>query len=203
MDKSTLKAGLLLAMPQSSDPNLSGTVLLLIEHGGRRSLSLMINRPSDIRASELLASLGTPWRGKESDVVWSGGPVSPHQGWVLHDAAAATPQAAGTFSITPTISVSTTPERLRVLASEPPGRIRILLGSLDWAVGQLAEAVSRGGACTDATPELVFDTAHELLWERVQSIGEKRLVADGGLGGAIRRIFGQRRAVPTAIARRK
>lgn len=33
MDESILKSGLLLAMPRSSDPNLSGAVLLLVEHG--------------------------------------------------------------------------------------------------------------------------------------------------------------------------
>jgi len=201
MNESILRSGLLLAMPRSSDPNLSGTVLLLVEHRARRSLTLAINRPSSVTANELLASLGMPWRGRGSDVVWCGGPVEPHKGWVLHDTLA-TPQTAGTISITPAISISTTPERLRALASDPTRGIRILLGSIDWAVGELAGAVLRGGVYTEATPDLVFDTAPELLWRRVQSIGAALPDTGGGLRGAILRLLGKR-AIPKAIMHRR
>lgn len=80
-----------LAVTGFSGSELSGAVLLLVEHGAQRSLTLAINRPSRVTAGELLASLNMTWRGRESDVVWSGGPVASHNGWVLHDAPAMPP----------------------------------------------------------------------------------------------------------------
>jgi putative AlgH/UPF0301 family transcriptional regulator len=165
MDESILKSGLLLAMPRSSDPNLSGAVLLLVEHGAQRSLTLVINRPSPVAASELLASLNMTWRGRESAVV-------DH------------------------------PRTLARPRERPSSRDPYLAGQHRLAVGQLAGAMSRGGVYTEASPDLVFDTAPDLLWKRVQSIGAALPDTGGGLSGAIRRLLGKR-VIPRAIMRRR
>src|SRR5215510_5305745 len=85
MAQSNLAPGLLLAMPQLQDPNFTRSVVLMIEHGDSGSFGLVINQPSPIRAIELLDSLGMAWAGDRDAVVWSGGPVSPATGWVLHE----------------------------------------------------------------------------------------------------------------------
>jgi putative transcriptional regulator len=163
-----LAPGLLLAMPQLADPNFSRAVVLMIEHGDNGSFGLVINHPSPIKATELLDSLEMHWRGEDSAVVWAGGPVSPSTGWVLHEPSGiATPGAAGTIEITSTISLSTSPERLRAIANQPPRNIRLLLGYSGWGPGQLAQEMARGAWLhTAADPQLVFETPPDEMWDR-------------------------------------
>src|SRR5262245_31382076 len=108
-------------MPQLADPNFSRAVVLMIEHGDSGSFGLVINHPSPVKASEVLDILEMSWRGQDSAVVWAGGPVSPSTGWLLHEPmVAALAGESGTIEITSTISLSTSPDRLRAIASQPP-----------------------------------------------------------------------------------
>ena len=154
-------------MPQLHDPNFSRAVVLMIEHGDQGSFGLVINHPSPIKASELLDSLEMSWRGEDSAVVWAGGPVSPSTGWVLHEPVGiAEAGAGGTIAITSSISLSTSPDRLRLIASQPPRNIRLLLGYSGWGPGQLAQEMARGAWLhTNADPKLVFDTPADEIWE--------------------------------------
>src|SRR5689334_25206955 len=103
-------------MPQLADPNFSRAVVLMVEHGDNGSFGLVINHPSPIKATELLDSLEMRWRGEDSAVVWEGGPVSRSTGCVLHEPVGLTvPGASGTIEITSTISLSTSPDRLRAI----------------------------------------------------------------------------------------
>jgi putative transcriptional regulator len=154
-------------MPQLADPNFSRAVVLMIEHSDAGSFGLVINHPSPIRATEWLESLEMSWRGEDSAVVWAGGPVSPSTGWVLHEPVTMAPSGQGTIAITSSISLSTSPDRLRAIANEPPRKIRLLLGYSGWGPGQLAAEMSRGAWIhTDASPDLVFDTHPDQIWER-------------------------------------
>src|SRR5690348_13316988 len=133
VESDNLAPGLLLAMPQLADPNFSRAVVLMIEHGDQGSFGLVINHPSPIKASELLDSLEMSWRGEDTAVVWAGGPVSPSTGWVLHEPVGGT--QPGTIEITSTISLSTSPDRLRAIANQPPRNVRLLLGYSGWGPG--------------------------------------------------------------------
>jgi putative transcriptional regulator len=173
-------------MPQLADPNFSRAVVLMIEHSDQGSFGLVINHPSPIKASELLDSLEMSWRGEDSAVVWAGGPVSPSTGWVLHEpTVAATPGEAGTIEITSTISLSTSPDRLRVIAQSPPRNVRLLLGYSGWGPGQLAQEMSRGAWLhTAAEPSLVFDTPADQMWEtalRALGVNPKSLFVGRGV----------------------
>ncbi|HEY0253822.1 MAG TPA: YqgE/AlgH family protein [Kofleriaceae bacterium] len=167
MDASNLAPGLLLAMPQLADPNFSRAVVLMIEHNEQGSFGLVINHPSPIKASELLDSLEMSWRGEDNAVVWAGGPVAPSTGWVLHEPhAIAVANTEGTIAITSTISLSTSPDRLRMLANRPPRNVRLLLGYSGWGPGQLAQEMARGSWLhTNADPKLVFETPPEDMWD--------------------------------------
>ena len=164
MESANLAPGLLLAMPQLADPNFSRSVVLMIEHSDEGSFGLVINHPSPIKAAELLDSLDMSWHGDDAAVVWAGGPVSPNTGWVLHEPVNGIGQ--GTIAITSTISLSTSPDRLRKIATAPPRNIRLLLGYSGWAPGQLAREMARGAWLhTAATPSLVFETPPDLIWD--------------------------------------
>jgi putative transcriptional regulator len=174
VQSANLAPGLLLAMPQLADPNFSRAVVLMIEHGDQGSFGLVINHPSPIKATELLDSLEMSWAGEDSAVVWAGGPVSPSTGWVLHEPVGlAQPGAGGTIEITSTISLSTSPDRLRVIASRPPRNVRLLLGYSGWGPGQLAAEMARGAWLhTAADPQLVFETPPDQIWEAaMKSLG--------------------------------
>ena len=173
VESSNLAPGLLLAMPQLADPNFSRAVVLMIEHSEQGSFGLVINHPSPIRASELLDSLEMSWRGEDTAVVWAGGPVSPSTGWVLHEPVGIAQPGQGTIEITSSISLSTSPDRLRLIANEPPRNIRLLLGYSGWGPGQLAQEMARGAWLhTDATPGLVFETPPDEIWDvAMKSLG--------------------------------
>ena len=160
MESANLAPGLLLAMPQLADPNFSRSVVLMIEHSDQGSFGLVINHPSPIKAAELLDSLDMSWHGDDAAVVWAGGPVAPSTGWVLHEPVNGVGQ--GTIPITSTISLSTSPDKLRTIATAPPRNIRLLLGYSGWAPGHLP----RGAWLhTAATPSLVFETPPDLIWD--------------------------------------
>lgn len=166
MESSNLAPGLLLAMPQLADPNFSRAVVLMIEHSSQGSFGLVINHPSPIKASELLESLEMSWHGEDSAVVWAGGPVSPSTGWVLHEPMGIAQPGQGTIAITSSISLSTSPDRLRAIASQPPRNIRLLLGYSGWAAGQLEAEMARGSWLhVTADPKLVFDTPPDEIWD--------------------------------------
>ena len=174
VESSNLAPGLLLAMPQLADPNFFHAVVLMIEHGDAGSFGLVINHPSPIRAAELLDSLEMSWRGEDTAVVWAGGPVSPSTGWVLHEPIGiAQAGIGGTIAITSSISLSTSPERLRAIASQPPRNIRLLLGYSGWGPGQLATEMARGAWLhTAVDPGLVFETPADQMWETaMRSLG--------------------------------
>ena len=174
VESANLAPGLLLAMPQLADPNFSRSVVLMIEHGEEGSFGLVINHPSPITATQLLESLEMRWRGEASAVVWAGGPVSPSTGWVLHEpVVVAAVNTGGTIEITSTISLSTSPDRLRTIANQPPRNVRLLLGYSGWGPGQLAHEMSRGEWLhTSADPKLVFDTPPDEMWDAaMRSLG--------------------------------
>jgi putative transcriptional regulator len=178
MSSTSLAPGLLLAMPQLQDPNFNRSVVLMIEHGDNGSFGLVVNQPSPIKASELLDSLGMPWHGDPDEVVWSGGPVSPATGWVLHEPYPSLPATSklgegSTIHVGPGLALTTSPDGLRTIAAAPPTRIRLLLGYSGWGAGQLAAEMARGSWLhADADPALIFDGAPDQMWERaIQSLG--------------------------------
>jgi putative transcriptional regulator len=170
----TLAPGLLLAMPHLLDPNFHRAVVLMVEHNDEGSFGLI---------SSLLVALDMTWRGDHGAVVWTGGPVMPTSGWVLHQPStrigrgAPTLQAGlesdGTVSFAPGLDLSTSPDKLRLIAEQPPDRTRFLLGYSGWGPGQLAEEMARGSWLhADADPELIFETPAEVLWESaLRSLG--------------------------------
>jgi putative transcriptional regulator len=173
--QTSLAPGLLLSMPQLIDPHFTRAVVLMIEHGDGGSFGLVLNQPSPIKVRELLESLDITWRGDADATVWTGGPVSPTTGWVLHEPVEGLDERVpdGHVAVTDALSLSTSPDRLRVIADEPPRRVRMLLGYAGWAPGQLAAEMARGSWLhVDATPELVFEAPAERMWElAVRTLG--------------------------------
>ena len=168
--------GLLLSMPHLLDPNFARAVVLMIEHSDEGSFGLIVNHPSDLPVSELLEQIDITWRGATDAVVWSGGPVTPTTGWVLHEPVAGLgdeSRDSQSIEIAPGISLSTSPDLLRDIAGAPPAKVRFLLGYSGWGAGQLAAEMVHGSWLhVEATPELVFDTPADAMWDTaLRSLG--------------------------------
>lgn len=190
-----LAPGLLLAMPQLLDPNFHRAVVLMIEHNDEGSFGLIVNRPSTMSVSALLVALDMTWRGDNGAVVWTGGPVMPTSGWVLHEPhhrigrGAPTLQSGlesdGTVSFAPGLDLSTSPDKLRLIAESPPERTRFLLGYSGWGPGQLADEMARGSWLhADPDPDLIFETPAEVLWEsalRTLGVSPEAIVQGSGI----------------------
>jgi putative AlgH/UPF0301 family transcriptional regulator len=168
-----LAPGLVIAM--SRRKAIAGRVVLLIQDNAQGAFGLLLNSPSNVRASELFQSLGMTWNGFATTTLWSGGPTDPRQGWVLHEPTDVAPAGRDTREIVPGISLSTSTERLRALGERPPTRIRVILGSHSWGPGELLRALRKDlWRCTSIVdPELVFATPADRMWDLAL-----RLVAD-------------------------
>jgi len=174
--------GLLVSMPHLADPNFTRAVVLMVEHNDEGSFGLVVNQASTTSASQLLSSLDMAWNGPDDVVVWSGGPVMPSSGWVLHEVEDESELRADLQSglesgeavkAGPRLGLSTSQDRLRDLAATPPERLRFLLGYSGWGPGQLASEITRGSWLhADVSLELVFDTPADDMWSAaLKSIG--------------------------------
>ena len=167
MESRNIAPGLLLAMPQLEDPNFVRSVLLMVEHNRQGSFGLILNRPSELKVTEVLESLDIEWCGDEDEVVWTGGPVMPQTGWVLHEPVDL-PTEEGRVDIAPGVVLSTSPERLTALAQSPPGRLRFVLGFAGWGSAQLESELASGAwLAAEASAEIVFETPAESMWGSV------------------------------------
>ena len=76
---------LLIAMPALQDPNFHQTVTYLCEHSEHGAFGVVINRPLDMRLSELLAQVQLETSAEVTDVaLGDGGPVQSEGCLILH-----------------------------------------------------------------------------------------------------------------------
>ncbi len=164
--------GLLIAMPQLADPNFHRSVVLMIEHQGEGSFGLVLNRPTETPLADLLDSIEIGWSGNPEEPSWIGGPVQPETGWLLHERVSGLEEKL-TREISPGLYLSSARDALEHLASDPPKKMRFLLGYSGWGPAQLEGELSEGSwVNSNVDAALIFDTPPESLWqEAVRSIG--------------------------------
>ncbi|HBH81459.1 MAG TPA: hypothetical protein DDY39_16665, partial [Nitrospira sp.] len=71
------KGALLVASPSLEDPNFTQTVLLIVEHGPRGTIGLILNRPTNVLLAEVLQDL--PTLKQTNHRLFGGGPVERTQ----------------------------------------------------------------------------------------------------------------------------
>lgn len=156
--------GLLIAMPQLGDPNFSRSVVLMVEHQREGSFGLVLNHPSQASVAQLLKGIEIQWQGSQQDVAWSGGPVQPDSGWLLHEPISGL-DCEGSQEIVPGLVLSSAPDALRALAAEPPARLRFLLGYSGWGPAQLeGELAESAWLNSDVDADFVFNTRADDMW---------------------------------------
>ncbi len=157
---------LLVAMPTLADPNFSHSVTLVCEHNERGALGLVINRPLDMRMSEVLdqLSLATENARLRDMPVLAGGPVQRDRGFVLHHPG---PQPwESTMPISDSLHVTTSRDVLAAMArGDGPEPAVIALGYAGWEAGQLDEELLQNAWLTvPCDDSLIFELPFEQRW---------------------------------------
>lgn len=166
-----LRGNFLIAMPDLLDPNFHRTVVLVVEHDDEDgTIGLVINRPTDVEATEFCASLDIEWEGDAEDRVYAGGPVQPTMGWILHGSRE--PQVDSGF-VADGLWASTSRRTLEWIADQTDLDRRVFGGYAGWGPGQLAEELRTGAWLTcPALAELVFACPADDVWSRaLRSMG--------------------------------
>jgi putative transcriptional regulator len=156
------KSTLLLSMPQLLDPNFARTVVLLCEYNSEGAFGLVLNRPTDVAASEMVR-LDPPVLAGNDMPLWIGGPVEPQRGWIL----LAEEPHTDFKCIRDGLYLSTSQVLLReVLETRPAPRARVLAGYAGWGPGQLDEELAQSAwLMADVDLDLVFDVGADAMWE--------------------------------------
>jgi len=149
-------------MPQMLDPNFARTVVLLCEHSSEGAFGLVVNRPTETPAAKAV-HLEPPPATDGGTLLWVGGPVEPQRGWILMPAA---PPDGEALEVTEGVYLSTSLDVLRAVIEGRDQRPRVLTGYAGWGPGQLDEELAQSAWLTaDVTPQLVFETASNDMWE--------------------------------------
>ena len=157
---------LLLSMPQLADQNFHRSVVLLCEHGTGGAFGLVLNRPTETPASEVVSlELDSPPAAQGDALrLWIGGPVEPQRGWIL---LGEQPTDADAVRVCEGVYLSTSADLLRrLLAASPASGARLLTGYAGWGPGQLdAELSASAWLMADVDVDIVFQTASDRMWE--------------------------------------
>ena len=166
---------LLLSMPQMQDPNFARTVVLLCDYLPEGAFGLVINRPTELAASEMV-KLDPPVTSRNALPLFIGGPVQPERGWVLVGEPPVEPDFR---TVVDGLYLSTSPQLLRrVLETHPEPRARVVAGYAGWGPGQLDEELAQSAwLMADVEVDLVFDIEASVMWETAI----RRLGADPSL----------------------
>ena len=158
-----LSPSLLLSMPQLQDPNFARTVVLLCDYGPDGAFGLVLNRPTDLAASEMVRLDPPILRGNDLRL-HIGGPVQPERGWILLPEP---PEDAEFRTIQDGLYLSASPIVLRrILETQPAPRARVLAGYAGWGAGQLDEELAQSAwLIAEVQLDLVFDIEASVIWD--------------------------------------
>ena len=155
----------LIAMPALADPNFFQTVIYIGEHNANGALGLVINRTLNLSLEQLLDHLNitTDRFDLTKTPVYSGGPVQPDQGFVLHSPVG---HWGATLRVTEQIGITTSRDILQAVADgQGPTHLLVALGYAGWGPGQLErELVENAWLSSPADFRTLFRTPSEQRW---------------------------------------
>ena len=166
---------LLVATPVLGDPNFARSVVLILDHDGDGALGVVVNRPTELPVTSVLA----PWSSLvcRPEVLFQGGPVATDAALglaELPDGVDGEPlgwrRLYGRIGL---IDLDTPPE----LITGAVRVVRVFAGYAGWSPGQLAGEIAEGAwACVPGTAEDVLSpAAGPVLWRRVMGRQSGRL----------------------------
>jgi len=170
-----LRPGVFLyASPSLREPTFSQTVVLLVEYGSKGAMGLVINRPTEWKASEALEKASELRR---LTVYW-GGPVQTDAVFGL---VRTRRPPKGVVRVLDDVFLTAKRKDLdnAVRGDETGARVRVYAGYTGWGAGQLESEILRNGWIVSAgDANDVFSGRPEEVWEKVHQLLD-RLEARG------------------------
>ncbi len=155
------KGRFLVAARGLRDPRFQETVVILLSYDADGAMGLVINRPTDVPASEMLPDIS--WLRDRSERVYYGGPVEGRRMFLLIQAERRPQDSTVVFD---GVYLSASKALLERLVKSPgrKERFRMYAGYAGWAGGQLDVEIKRGDwHITAADSRTLFETdAHEI-----------------------------------------
>jgi putative transcriptional regulator len=171
-----LAGQLLVAAPSMGDPRFERTVILIIQHGPSGALGIVINKPiGETSIASVFEALGQKGSEVAGDVrVFSGGPVQPEVGFVVHSTDYRRPE---TLAVNDRLSMTSSLDILRDIgARKGPAKILVAFGYTGWGPNQLEHEIDeRAWGIAEADPALVFDEDRDNVWDHAWKLCTQKL----------------------------
>lgn len=162
----SFKNQLLIAMPNLVDPNFFHGVTFVCQHNSEGALGLVINHPMQMRLGDILEQMDIAVSDEKIAVIpiFSGGPVQPERGFVLHHTSEELWESS--IAVSDTLSLTTSRDILQAIAAgRGPEKFLVTLGYAGWGEDQLEmEMKSNAWLSTQYDETVVFDTPISQRW---------------------------------------
>ncbi len=157
---------LLVAAPWMGDPRFDRAVILIVQDGPGGAIGIVINKPiGEQPLASVLEALGQKGGGVTGNVrVFSGGPMQPEVGFVIHSPDYRRPE---TVAITDHVSMTSSLAILKDIGDERgPAKVFVAFGYAGWESDQLEHEIEeRFWGTAEADPTLVFDEDRDNVWD--------------------------------------
>ena len=164
--QASLAGRILIASPGLRDPRFDHTVVLMVRHSAGGALGIVLNHPLGERPlASLLDAIGENSSGITGTLrIFSGGPVQPEIGFVIHSTDYHRPE---TTEIDGRVATTSSREILRDIASQHgPQMVLVAFGYAGWGPGQLEnELAQRAWFTAAADSKLIFEDDRDKLWD--------------------------------------
>jgi putative transcriptional regulator len=162
----SLAGQLLVAAPSMEDPRFERTVILVVQHSPSGAVGIVINKPiGETSLASVFEALGQKGGDVSGDVrVFSGGPVEPEVGFVVHSADYRRPE---TVAVTDRLSMTSSLDILRDIgAKKGPAKVLVAFGYAGWGPDQLEHEIGvHAWGVAEADPALIFDEDRDKVWD--------------------------------------
>jgi putative transcriptional regulator len=162
----SLAGRLLVAAPSMGDPYFEHAVILIVRHSPSGALGIVINKPiREISIASLFEALNQKGGDVAGDVrVFSGGPVQPEVGFVVHSPDYRGPE---TVAVNDRLSMTSSLDILRDIgAKKGPAKILVAFGYTGWGPDQLEREIKvHAWGIAEADPALIFDEDRDKVWD--------------------------------------
>lgn len=158
---------LLIASAQIRDPRFYHAVILILQHTQDGAFGIVVNHPvSSETIADLLAAAGDKDTSVEGSIpVFSGGPVQPDLGFVVHSAEY---HRSETLAVDGKVAITANKDALRDIGHHKgPQKFLFAFGYAGWGAGQLeGEIIRKDWFTTPEDSDLVFDADRDTVWDR-------------------------------------
>lgn len=165
-----LTSNLLIAMPNLKDNYFAESVILICDHDETGAMGLIINRPLDIKVSDVLQEM----KIKNDDPslrkmpMLSGGPLETEKGFILHymDDCVTSRDWDTSMIINENLAVTTSDDIIFAIAKGvSPSPFVVTLGYCEWESGQLEdELINNDWLLAPADLDIIFNVPHMQKW---------------------------------------